>query len=118
MKDLRWLIAPNPFKNSLDPEGDACAIRDGLERSQLPCICECFPIGDGGDGTGELIIKKCGGSLVSGDVHDPLGRSLSTSFGLIDEGKKAVIEMGNASGLRLLKPTELGPLRCQCFGRG
>ncbi|HEX9513869.1 MAG TPA: glycerate kinase [Puia sp.] len=118
MNELRVLIAPNAFKNSLDAEGAACAIRDGLERSQLPCICECFPIGDGGDGTGELIIKKCGGSLVSGDVHDPLGRSLSTSFGLIDEGKTAVIEMANASGLRLLKPTELGPLRAHSFGTG
>ena len=60
---MHILIAPNAFKNSLDAEGVASAIRDGLERSVLPCTCTCFPIGDGGDGTGELIIKKNSGEL-------------------------------------------------------
>ncbi|HWK05600.1 MAG TPA: glycerate kinase [Puia sp.] len=133
MNELRVLIAPNAFKNSLDAEGVARAIRDGLESSRLPCICTCFPIGDGGDGTGDLIIRKCGGSLVTADVHDPLGRRISASFGLIDAsdtdmsevtagktgaGRTAVIEMANASGLRLLKPTELAPLRAHSLGTG
>lgn len=133
MDPLHILIAPNAFKNSLDAESVARAIRDGLERSQLPCICECFPIGDGGDGTADLIIRKCGGSLVMADVHDPLGRSIAASFGLIDAGetntgegaagktgagKTAVIEMANASGLRLLQPTELDPLRAHSLGTG
>lgn len=141
MEPLHILIAPNAFKNSLDAEGVALAIREGLERSDLSCACETFPIGDGGDGTGDLIIKKCGGSLVSADVHDPLGRKMTASFGLIDgdgddatggdrtdddaaggdatvPGKTAVIEMANASGLRLLAPPELNPLWANSFGTG
>jgi glycerate 2-kinase len=118
MDELRILIAPNAFKNSLDAEGVALAIRDGLEQSALNCTCETFPIGDGGDGTGDLIIKKCAGELVSGMVHDPLGREIEASFGLIDSGKTAVIEMANASGLRLLKLSELGPLHANTFGTG
>jgi len=151
MEVLHILIAPNAFKNSLDAEGVALAIRDGLERSALSCTCETFPIGDGGDGTGELIIKKCAGVLVTGDVHDALGREIEADFGLIDAGagttgasfglidaaagtidaakadadepaaaagKTAVIEMANASGLRLLKLSELDPLRANSFGTG
>jgi glycerate kinase len=115
---MRILISPNAFKNSLDAEEAATAIQQGLMQSKLECDCECFPIGDGGDGTGELIIKKCGGQLINAETHDALGRKISASFGLIDEGKTAIIEMADASGIRLLKREELNPLHATSFGTG
>ncbi|MBS1661496.1 MAG: glycerate kinase [Bacteroidetes bacterium] len=118
MGELRVLIAPNAFKHSLDADAAALAIEDGLRHSSLSCSCELFPVGDGGDGTGELIIKKCGGELVNVAVRDPLGRPIFASYGLIDGGGTAVIEMANASGLRLLAPSELNPLRALSFGTG
>jgi glycerate kinase len=115
---MRILIAPNAFKHGLAAEEAAFAIREGLLQSRLQCSCECFPIGDGGDGTGELIIKRCFGSLVETSVHDPLGRKFEATFGLIDEGKTAIIEMADASGIRLLQPHELNPLRASSYGTG
>ena len=115
---MHILIAPNAFKNSLTAEEAASAIREGFMQSKLDCDCECFPIGDGGDGTAALIIKKCGGLVVNTTVHDPFGKEIITSFGLIDEGKTAVIEMADASGLRLLKRDELNPLLATSFGTG
>ena len=115
---MRILIAPNAFKNAVTAEQAALAIRQGLMRSKLDCECECFPIGDGGDGTAELIIKKRNGQLVMAEVLDPLGRKISASFGLIDNEKTAVIEMADASGLRLLAPGELNPLQASSFGTG
>jgi glycerate kinase len=115
---MHILIAPNAFKNSLSAAEAAAAIREGLMESLLRCTCECFPVGDGGDGTGELIIKHCGGVEVPADVHDPLGRKIHSSFGLIDDGKTAVVEMANASGLRLLKPGEYDPLHANSTGTG
>jgi len=115
---MHILISPNAFKSSLNAEGAAFAIRKGLMRSNLDCTCYCFPIGDGGDGTCDLIIKNHGGLLVHTEVHDPLGRSLHATFGLINEGKNAVIEMANASGIRLLKHDELDPLHATSFGTG
>jgi len=67
---MHILIAPNAFKNSLTAEEVASAIREGFMQSKLDCDCECFPIGDGGDGTAALIIKKCGGLVVNTTVHD------------------------------------------------
>ena len=115
---MHILISPNAFKHSLNAEDAASAIMEGLMSSKLDCTCECFPIGDGGDGTGELIIKKCAGKLVNAEVHDPLGRKINASFGLIDEGRTAVIEMADASGIRLLQPAELNPLLATSFGTG
>ncbi len=58
---MRILISPNAFKHSLNAEEAAIAIREGFMQSKLHCEFEIFPIGDGGDGTAELIIKKCNG---------------------------------------------------------
>lgn len=118
MKPTRILIAPNAFKHSLDATNAALAIQEGLLRSQLDCTCVCFPVGDGGDGTGALMIEKQGGAVHFVDVADPFGRSCSASFGLVDEGTTAIIEMAGASGIRLIKPEELDPLRATSYGTG
>ncbi|RXF68797.1 glycerate kinase [Arcticibacter tournemirensis] len=115
---MHILIAPNAFKNSLDASAAADAIEDGFLKSRLSCSCERFPIGDGGDGTGKLIVEKCRGVIVNAEVSDPLGRKIPSSFGLIDNGKTAVIEMAEASGIRLLSQEELNPLYASSFGTG
>ena len=115
---MRILIAPNAFKNSLEAADVASAIKEGFEQSGLQCELECFPVGDGGDGTGKLLIDHFGGEIVDCIVQDPLGREINSSLGLIDKGKTAVIEMANASGLRLLRADELSPLHASSFGTG
>jgi len=115
---MNILIAPNAFKNSLDALAAARAIAQGLEQSKLTCTCQLFPVGDGGDGTGGLIVQQLNGELVSAKVHDALGREITAQFGLIDKGKTAVIEMADAAGIRLLKKEELNPLMANTIGTG
>ena len=115
---MHILIAPNAFKNSLTATEAAAAIAQGLHQSKLDCTTECFPIADGGDGTGSLIMEKCNGILVDVKVNDPLGRKIFAGYGLIDDGKTAIIEMSNASGLRLLKADELNPMQTSSHGTG
>jgi len=115
---MHILIAPNAFKHSLTANETADAIQEGLKRSGLNCTSECFPIADGGDGTGHLIVEKCGGVWHEYDVHDPLGRLIQAPLGIIDQGKTAVIEMADASGIRLLDPDERSPLKASSFGTG
>lgn len=115
---MNILIAPNAFKNSLDAQSVAEAIALGLQQSKLDCQCQLFPVADGGDGTGSLIIKHLNGTLINTPVHDALGRQITAVFGLIDDGLTAVIEMADASGIRLLKTTELNPMLANTFGTG
>lgn len=115
---MHILIAPNAFKNSLDATKAARAIASGLRQSKLKCTCEIFPVGDGGDGTAKLLVQKRGGKSFTINVFDPLGRKINAKFGLIDEGKTAVIELADASGLRLLRKNEFNPLRATTFGTG
>jgi len=115
---MHILIAPNAFKNSLTATEVAKAIELGLRQSKLDCTCESFPIADGGDGTGDLIIDKFKGRRIVKKVYNPLGKHIDASFGLIDEGRTAVIEMANASGLRLISKKKMNPLFATSFGTG
>lgn len=115
---MHILIAPNAFKNSLNAREVAMAVQKGLGRSKLSCTTECFPVGDGGDGTAQLITEKFNGQRIGIKLRDPLGRKITASFGLIDEGKTAVIEMADASGIRLLEAKELNPAQATSLGTG
>ncbi len=115
---MHILIAPNAFKNSLDADSAAKAIERGLQRSNLDSTCTRFPVGDGGDGTAALLIQQLVGIKTEAVVQDPLGRNITASFGIVDNGKTAIIEMADASGLRLLKSNEYDPLRATTFGTG
>jgi glycerate 2-kinase len=112
------IIAPNAFKNSLPAEQAAHAIREGLLESGLRCSLQCFPIGDGGDGTASLIVGHGKGFFYETEAHDPLCRKIKTTMGFLDKGKTAVIEMADISGLKLLKPEELDPLHSSSLGTG
>ena len=115
---MHLLIAPNAFKHSLTADAAAEAIKSGFLSGNLKCTCECFPIGDGGDGTAELIIKQLEGEIIYYEVSNPLGIRILSSIGLIDSGRTAVIEMAGASGIRLLKKEELNPLQATSYGTG
>jgi glycerate kinase len=115
---MHILIAPNAFKNAISATDAAIAIQEGFKKSRLQFTSECFPVADGGDGTAELIIKHLNGTVLRAEVHDPLGRMIQSSFGLIEEGGTAVIEMADASGLRLLSVDEFNPLAATSHGTG
>ncbi|WP_256010419.1 glycerate kinase [Desertivirga xinjiangensis] len=115
---MKILIAPNAFKNSITASEAAIVIKEGLSTSVLKASYECFPIADGGDGTAALIMQKCQGEIVEVTVSDPLEREIASSFGLINGGKTAIIEMADASGLRLLKPDEQDPTLATSKGTG
>jgi glycerate kinase len=114
---MHLLIAPNAFKNSLTANEAAAAIQRGLSRSHLTATTECFPVGDGGDGTGDLLIQRLHGQHIAAKARDPLGRPIAANFGLI-QPHTAIIEMATASGLHLLDPAELNPLRTSSAGTG
>lgn len=115
---MKILIAPDSFKGSLTALEAAQAIYEGLESSNLKSENNIFPIADGGEGSLAVILNHKNGQRKTIGVEDPLGRITSASYGLINEGKVAVIELAEASGMALLKKHELDPLQASTFGTG
>lgn len=115
---MHILIAPNAFKHSLSAVDAAAAIAAGLGASRLSGTWAVCPVGDGGDGTADLVLRARGGERRQARARDPLGRHITCEFVLLDEGRTAVIELAEASGLRRLQTHELDPLRASTAGTG
>jgi glycerate kinase len=115
---MQILIAPNAFKHSLSAGDAAEAIREGLMQSSLVCQCICFPVGDGGDGTGELLAQHFSAGFVKVTVSDPLGNPIESRFAYLPARQTAIIEMADASGIRLLSKHQLNPLQSNSYGTG
>jgi len=114
---LKILVAAGAFKQSLTAAEACAAIARGLEESGLGATVEQLPIADGGNSTLDAFLAA-GGERVTLPVMDPLMRPIQANYGLIDEGRTAVIEMALASGLELLQPAELNPLLATTYGTG
>jgi glycerate kinase len=114
----RYLIAPNAFKHALSARPAAEAVARGIRRADPKAVCNIFPVGDGGDGTGALIVQHLEGRLVHTKAEDPLGRLREAEYGLVDDGRTAVVELASASGLRLLTEAERDPSIASTFGTG
>ena len=115
---MHIVIAPNASKGSLTAEEAADCIAEGIRQSQLDCSLSLIPVADGGDGTAKLIAKKMYSKAIDVPVHDPLGRLIETTFGWVEDTKTAIIEISDASGIKLLKKEELNPLIANTRGAG
>lgn len=115
---MKLVLAPNAFKNSLLATKVAEALKKGLLESELNAPIICCPVGDGGDGTGVLLCNSLKAEMILYEVDDPLGRKINAPMGWVEATKTAVIEMADASGLRLLKPLEYNPKIASTAGCG
>jgi len=116
----RIIIASDSFKGSLSSMEVAHAATQGI-RSVFPdCETVCIETADGGEGTAKALTSALGGATVSAEVSDPLGRTVTAEYGIIDENgtKTAVIGMSQASGLTLLSPDERNPFHTSTYGTG
>jgi len=114
---MQIIIAPNAFKNSLPADEVAEALREGLLQSGFKGNILCCPVGDGGDGTGKILRQHLNAKEVKRETLDALQRPVEASFGMTDD-YTAIIELADASGLRLLKPAEYSPLFANTRGAG
>lgn len=117
-KQMRILIAPNAMKGSMSASDFANAIAEGLLMANDGFELIKCPLADGGDGTVDVLINALGGIFIEVEVHDPLGRVILSRFGWLSESKCAVIEMAEASGIKLLSESELNPMIASSRGTG
>ncbi|MCB8817732.1 glycerate kinase family protein [Desulfosporosinus shakirovi] len=115
---MRIVIAPDSFKGCLNALGVAQAMRKGVQRVYPESIVEMIPMADGGEGTVEAMLSSVCGVKVKVNTTDPLGRPLEATYGLIDNGLTAIIEMAAASGLTLLSNEEKRPRITSTYGTG
>lgn len=115
---MRVIICPDSFKGSLSSVQAAEAIERGVRRGAAGIVTVKIPLADGGEGTVEALVRATGGETRRARVHDPLMREIDSFYGILGDGRTAVVEMAAASGLHLLFPEERNPLVTTTFGVG
>ena len=69
---------------------------------------------DGGED--EALVHATFGRIERVNVTGPLGNKVEAFYGVLGNGKTAVIEMASASGIQLVKREERNPLITTTFG--
>ncbi|MBM4404676.1 MAG: glycerate kinase [Chloroflexi bacterium] len=115
---MNVLCAPQAFKGSLTALAAAQAMAEGVRQALPQATVTIAPMADGGDDTLDVLVSATRGRYFTAHVQDALGRAISARWGALGDGETAVVEMAQASGIRLLKTEELDPLRTTTFGTG
>src|SRR5262245_5896546 len=115
---MKILIAPNPFKESLTSFQAAEAIERGVRRACPRARVRCVPLGDGGEGTGEVFTHALHGRFLRTRVRGPLGVSTLARWGWVPQKRLALLEMAEAAGLGLVARGRRNPLRTSTYGVG
>ena len=115
---MNILVAPDSFKDSLPAHEVSRIISKAISEVIPDATIRQIPISDGGEGLLKALVTPLQGTLVSLTVKDPLHRTIEASYGLIDQGQTAIIEMAKASGLELLSIEERNPLITSTYGTG
>ena len=112
------LFAPDSFKGSLTSVQVARALADGWRRGRPGDRVLLCPLADGGEGTLEAIAAAGGWEWRTAEVHDPLGRPIRARWLRSADGRQAVIEMAEASGLSRVTPAERDAIAASSVGTG
>jgi len=115
MKVSKIIIAPDSYKNSIDAFSISKIISEEL-KNNISCDIDILPIGDGGDGTATVIAKALGATKINFNTYDPLKRSILSPIWFLND--KAIIEMADVSGLKLLRDNEHNPINATSGGLG
>ncbi len=115
---MKFMVAPDSFKGSLT----ALEVAENIARGILRVLPEAeivkVPMADGGEGTVQSLVDATGGSIIDQEVTGPLGSPVKAYYGLLGDGKTAVIEMATASGLPLVPPDQTDPGKTTTYGTG
>jgi len=112
------IVAPDSFKGSLSAVQAATAMELGVLDAWPDARVVKVPIADGGEGTVEALVTATAGRYQTCTVRGPLGRPVEARWGVLGDGRTAVIEMAAASGITLVPEGRRDPRVSSTFGTG
>jgi glycerate 2-kinase len=115
---VKVVLAPDKFKGSLLATDVCDAMETGIMRAFPATVVRKVPMADGGEGTVEAVIGATQGQRVAVSVTGPLGDLVEAFYGILGDGKTAVMEMAAAAGLPLVPANRRNPLATTTYGVG
>ena len=113
---MKIILAPDSFKECLSASQVAQAMAQAVHEVCPSAQRVSMPLADRGEGTLDVLAPALGASIREVTVSDPLGRPATARYGVA--GETAILEVAQACGLQLLKPSERNPLIASSRGVG
>ena len=111
------VVAMDSFKGSVSSETSGMCIAQSVKSLYPACQVEVLCVGDGGEGSGEILTKALSGEIIPTRAHDALMRPCSAFYGQLPKGR-AIVEFANTCGLAQLAVHERNPRLTSSYGCG
>lgn len=115
---MKVVVAIDSLKGSLTSMEAGNAAKAGILTAIPDAEVVVKPLADGGEGTVEALVEGMGGTYEKVTVTGPLGSEVEARYGIMKDGKTAVMEMAEASGLILVDRKALNPWKASTVGVG
>ena len=115
-ENMKIVIAPDSFKESLSAQQVAEAIKRGFQQSIADVDCLLCPVGDGGEGTVDAIRHSLDIEENWIQVTGPFGQKEAMRY--FQKGQLALFEVADLVGLGKIPLEERNPLQIQTRGIG
>ncbi|MBF2368567.1 glycerate kinase [Listeria welshimeri] len=115
---MKIVIAPDSFKESLTAHEVAEYIKEGFQEIYPDADYHLLPVGDGGEGTLEVLSKALDAKTTQTRVSGPFGDPVLAKVAFTEGNETALIEMAEVCGLHLVPGSERNPLQVSTKGVG
>ena len=115
---MKIIISPQGFKGGISGLEAAKAIERGVLAAAPDTETVLLPVADGGDGTLHALVDATGGEIFISTVTGPINHQLEAQWGVMGDGRTAVIEMARASGLAMVPQRRRNPNTTTTLGTG
>lgn len=114
----RILVAPDSFKGSMTAQEVCQIIKRTVSDLYPDWSVDMFPMADGGEGTVEAVVFNTHGAMTQCSVYGPIGQPLTANYGIGNDGRTAIMEMAEASGITHVTAEERNPMVTSTIGVG
>ncbi len=113
----KFVLIPDSFKGTITSSEVCEIIEEEILKKFSDSEINKIPVADGGEGSVDAFLDAVGGRKVFVEVAGPYFEKMEAFYGLIDDGKCAVIEMAACSGLPLVEGRK-DPTKTTTYGVG
>ena len=113
----KFLLVPDSFKGTLSSKRICEIIEERLKTHFFDANVVSIPVADGGEGSVECFLSATNGERFTCDSVNPFFEKMDGFYGVLNNGKTAVIEMSACAGLPLVENRK-NPMLATTYGVG
>lgn len=111
------VLIPDSFKGTLG-SSQICEMMEERIKEHFPeCEVVSIPVADGGEGSVDCFVTALHGEKVKTRVKGPFFEDMECFYGLVEQGRTAIIEMAACAGLPLVEGRR-NPMLTTTYGVG